>query len=290
MPSKWHDSATELFQENPGLAGQILREFMGVDLPAELPLSLAPATFNDRPSRELIADAVIIAGPSRNPARGIIVEIQQDRRESKRRQWPRYAAALWLQHECPVDVLVICPDEETAGWYAEPIRTTLDGYTHRPKVLLPGRVPAITSPQDVAANPALGVLSVAYHGTNREVAGAFVGGISSLGDERGPQYYEFGYSMSPRAVCVLLEELVTTKHWPVYSPFAKEHFGKGREEGLTEGLVRGERDKILLTLRLRGLDVTESQRERIVACADLDQLQDWSQRALTATAAGDLFG
>jgi hypothetical protein len=186
-------------QENPGLAGQILRELMGVELPAELPLSLAPATFNDRPSRELIADAVIVAGSARNPARGIIVEIQQDKREAKRRQWPRYAAALWLQHECPVDVLVICPDEETARWYAEPIPTALDGYVHRPRVLLPGRVPAMTSPADVTTNPALGVLSVAYHGMNRDVANAFVGGISSLGDERGPQYYEFGYSMSPRA-------------------------------------------------------------------------------------------
>jgi hypothetical protein len=289
MPSKWHDSANELFRENPGLAGQILRELMGVDLPAELPLSLAPETFNDRPSRDLIADAVIIAGPARNPARGIIVEIQQDKRESKRRQWPRYAAALWLQHECPVDVLVICPDEETARWYAEPIRTTLDGYTHRPKVLLPGRVPAISSPKDVAANPALGVLSVAYHGMDRAVANAFVSGVGYLGGRGALQYYEYGYSMSPKAVCTFLEELVATKHWPVYSPFAKEHYGKGREEGLAEGLVRGERDKILLTLRLRGLDVTDSQREHISTCADLDQLREWSQRALTATATSDLF-
>jgi len=212
---------------------------MNVDLPAELPLSLAPETFNDRPSRELIADAVIIAGPP-----------------------------------------------ETAGWYAEPIRTTLDGYTHRPKVLLPGRVPAITSPEDVAANPALGVLSVAYHGMDQAVANAFVSGVGYLGGRGGLQYYEYGYSMSPRAVCTFLEELVATKHWPVYSPFAKEHYGKG----LAEGLAQGERDKILLTLRLRGLDVTESQRERIVACADLDQLQEWSQRALTATDTDDLFG
>ena len=289
MPSKWHDSASELFQVNPGLAGQILREFMGVDLPAELPLRLAPGTFNDRPSRELIADVVIVAGSAQHPVRGIVVGIQQDKREAKRRQWPRYAAALWLQHECPVDVLVICPDEEIARWYAEPILTTLDGYTHRPKVLLPGRVPAITSPEDVAAIPALGVLSVAYHGINRAVANAFVGGIGSLGGDRGLQYYEFGYSMSPKAACALLEELVATTHWPVYSPFAKEHYGKGREEGLTEGLVRGERDKILLALRLRGLDVTDSQRERILTCADLDRLREWAERALTADATSDLF-
>jgi predicted transposase YdaD len=91
-------------------------------------------------------------------------------------------------------------------------------------------------------------------------------------------------------VCALLEELVVTKHWPVYSPFAKEHFGKGLAEGREEGRKEGERDKILLTLRLRGLEVTDSQRERIVACTDLDRLREWSQRALTAVATSELFG
>jgi hypothetical protein len=42
------------------------------------------------------------------------VEIQKDRKKEKRQQLPRYAAALWLQFDCPADVLVICPDDTTA--------------------------------------------------------------------------------------------------------------------------------------------------------------------------------
>jgi len=36
--------------------------------------------------------------------------------------------------------------------------------------------------------------------------------------------------------------------------------------------------------------MAEGQREQISTCADLDRLREWSQRALTATAASDLFG
>src|SRR5580693_618191 len=53
MPSTWHDSANELFKENPELAGHILRDLMGVDLPSQMPLILVPGDFTDRPSRDL---------------------------------------------------------------------------------------------------------------------------------------------------------------------------------------------------------------------------------------------
>jgi hypothetical protein len=51
--------------------------------------------------------------------------------------------------------------------------------------------------------------------------------------------------MSPKAVCQLLEELVTTANWPVYSPFAKKRFGEGRADGLAEGGIDAEREAVL---------------------------------------------
>jgi hypothetical protein len=151
----------------------------------------------------------------------------------------------------------------------------------------------------------MAVLSVAYHGHDRAVADAFVAGVGSLGGERGLQYYEYGYNMSPRAVCAILEELVTTTHWPVYSPFAKLHYGKGKAEGLeegrsagraegrtegrTEGLIEGERRALLEVLQARGLEVTEDQWSCIANCADLEQLKDWVRSAVTAASTSDLF-
>jgi hypothetical protein len=117
------------------------------------------------------------------------------------------------------------------------------------------------------------------------VADAFVGGIGVLGGERAAQYYEYGFSMSSEGVRDILRRLMATTHWPVYSPFAKEHYGKGEQAGR----MQGQRNTVLMVLKARGLDVTESQRKRVAECADLDQLKKWSEAALTATSADDLF-
>jgi len=120
----------------------------------------------------------------------------------------------------------------------------------------------------------MAVLSLAYHGQHTGVADAFAAGIATLGAEVGQE---------------ILEELVSTTYKKPFSEFGKRHYGEGRADGLKEGLVSGERDKILLTLELRGLELDESQRERIATCADLGQLEEWSRAARTATTVSEVF-
>ena len=79
---------------------------------------------------------------------------------------------------------------------------------------------------------------------------------------------------------------MTSGTWPVYSPIAKEHFGRGKKEGRREG----EAEAILIVLEARGLDVSEAEWERITACTELRQLKKWVIRAVTAGKTGDLFG
>ena len=100
------------------------------------------------------------------------------------------------------------------------------------------------------------------------------------------KYHEHAFNMAPLAVQRILEQLMTSGTWPVYSPIAKEHFGRGKKEGKQEG----EADAILLVLEARGLDVTGAERERITGCTDLRQLKKWITRAVTAEKTGDLFG
>lgn len=148
-----------------------------------------------------------------------------------------------------------------------------------PKALFPELVPAFTTPEEVAAHPALAVLSVAYHGRDRAVAGAFIVGVGSLGGKRGLKYYEYGVGMSPRAVCKILEAMVGSTHWPVHSKLGKEHYGRG----LAEGRAEGERNTVLMVLKALGLRPTESEQQMIADCADLDQLKKWAEAAVTAT-------
>jgi hypothetical protein len=143
MPSNWHDSVRALFEKSPDLAGRILRDLLKVDLPPVIQYTLlAPLCGDDLCgddeylTGEPVPQMVILAGPPGDPVRAIIVELQQGRDDGARRRWPLYAAAIWLRHGCPVDLLVLCPDELTSHWADRPIATALDGYVCLPVVLL----------------------------------------------------------------------------------------------------------------------------------------------------------
>jgi hypothetical protein len=127
------------------------------------------------------------------------------------------------------------------------------------------------------------------HGGTQAVAEAFMASLALLTPEQGPTYYENAYSMSPTAIRHILEELVSTTAWPVHSPFAREHFGRGKAEGLAEGKAEGEAEAVLLVLQARGLDITADDRRRITGCADLAQLKTWVARAATVQSTSELF-
>jgi hypothetical protein len=135
MAANWHDSAKDLFAKHPGLASEIMRELLDADLPPGLPEHVLSPVVSDQPSSIPIPGTLILVGQVRNPLRAIILQFQETMDESARRRWPNDVMAVWLRHDCPVDLLAICPDEETARWCAGPIRTTLRGYTCNPRAL-----------------------------------------------------------------------------------------------------------------------------------------------------------
>ena len=184
MPSSWHNSVTAIFTENPELAMEIAASLNGALVPRGVPVRVEAPNFNDRPSTDFEADAVIVAGPAHDPVRAVIVEAQKRTLTDKPPQWARYAAQLWTFLRCPVDVLVICPDAKAAFWYARAVPTTLPGYTHLPIVLPPSAVPGIIGPDEAAARPAMAALSVAYHGADPAVCQAFTAGMRQLPPER----------------------------------------------------------------------------------------------------------
>ncbi|MBG0820959.1 hypothetical protein HS048_09455 [Planomonospora sp. ID91781] len=254
---------------------------------------LENTTFNTRPSDDIEADLVIVLGPPTAPAHAIIVEIQQDTSKDPR-QLARYAAALWLLLRCAVTVMVVCPDARTADYYARPIDSGLPGYRLQAQVLGPDGIPVITDPQQAAARPELAAMAVMVHGRQRKVVEAFAAALAELPDDHAPKYYEHAYSMSAPEVRRLLEEIMTSTTWPVYSPFAREHYGRGLEEGKIEGKAEGRAEEaarlVLLVLDTRGLQVPDDARARITACTDLARLESWATRAVTVRSVHDLFG
>jgi hypothetical protein len=190
-----------------------------VELPLDVQFIQAPANEIDRTlSNDLDPDTVLVAGSGKRPKRVVIVELQQAWDPGKLRQWPRYAASKWLRYECPVQLLVICPDDVTADRYAGPIPTSLDGYTHWPIVLRPERVPVLARAVQVMADPAMRVMSVAYHGADETVISAFAAGILCLRSDVAKKYYEYGLGMSPEIVRNALRHLMVTTF---SEPFSK---------------------------------------------------------------------
>ena len=313
MPSPRHDAVNQLFRDRPELAVEILRELAGLKMPADAPVQLESNDFNDRPSKDFQPDTVITVGPAQAPVQGIVVEVQHEKTEGKRRQLPRYAAALWLMLRCPVTVLCVCPDVDVAAWYAEPIRTDLTRFELPAVVLGPREVPVLMRPEEVAVRPELAAMGVMVHGRDRRVVEAFMAGLDLIKSDDAPQYYEYAYSMAASAARRLMEEIMASTTWPVYSPFAREHFGRGKREGREEGLeegraeglvegrveglvegrvegrVEGEASAVLRVLAARGIQVPDDVRARICACTDTRQLDTWLDRAVDATAVSDLF-
>lgn len=143
MTPNWHDSAKKLFENNVGLASEIMRELLDADLPPGLPETVLLPVVSDQPPGVPIPGTVILVGQVRNPLRAIILEFQEKKDDRSRRQWPHNVMAVWLHHDCPVDLLVICPDDETARWCGAPIRTTLRGYTCHPRAVSLSRLEAL---------------------------------------------------------------------------------------------------------------------------------------------------
>ncbi|MFI6711003.1 hypothetical protein ACIBF7_31525 [Nonomuraea sp. NPDC050478] len=87
---------------------------------------------------------------------------------------------------------------------------------------------------------------------------------------------------------------MTSTDWPVYTPWAREHYGRGLQEGVAEGKAEGKAEEaaksVLLVLDARGFEVPDDTRARITSCTDLAQLHSWLVLAATAQTLQGMFG
>ena len=76
----------------------------------------------------------------------------------------------------------------------------------------------------------------------------------------------------------------------VYERWERKTIAKGKAEGKVEGKAQGKAEAVLMTLETRGLAVTAAERDRVLACTDLAQLDAWVRGAVTAASAATLLG
>jgi hypothetical protein len=146
--------------------------------------------------------------------------------------------------------------------------------------------------------PELGVLSVLAHGETEQgatIAAAAVPAIQGQDDDRVRLYYDLIYNSLDEAARRSLEVLM--KGYEYQSDFAKKYVAQGRAEGLTEGLTKGltkgrteEAARAVLTvLRVRGLAMSDAERERILSEKDPERLEGWLEKAAVAASVAAVF-
>ncbi|MFC7261066.1 hypothetical protein [Streptomyces lutosisoli] len=150
----------------------------------------------------------------------------------------------------------------------------------------------IDTPDEVARDIPLAVLSAVLHHSDPEGGATLKALAVALKDlqERDENTADIfieliaqGLGKAPGAD--LWRHLMAVDLSFFQSPLAEEI----RDEGRAEGRAEGKAGAILRVLDRRGIDVSDEDRERIASCDDLDMLDLWLDRAITATSASEVF-
>jgi hypothetical protein len=124
------------------------------------------------------------------------------------------------------------------------------------------------------------------------VALAALAAARGLEDGRAGLYHDVVLATLGDAARTALEQLMATGY-EFQTDFAKKHQAIGRAEGeargRAEGEARGKAEGVLRVLDVRGLAISEAERERILAATDLALLDQWLVRAVTAEDAAEVF-
>lgn len=242
-------------------------------------------------------NVVVLYDHDGNKLLAILSEVQQKRDNDKPYTWPLYLATVREQLRCPVRLMVVCPDVTTERWARRPIELETGGAVLRPAVLGPSNTPIVDDIDRAKRLPELAVLSAAAHGDNPAVLKAAESALDDLPEHTRLIYYDFIESKLSASARLMWEELMATGTYEWQSDFARKYVGQGREEGLKEGraegreegLAQGKREALLRLLEAHEVSVDASARSRIEECSDLDQLDTWFSRAISAKSTDELF-
>jgi hypothetical protein len=216
----------------------------------------------------------------------LIIEVQLDIKLRKRFTWPHYTMGLRARHGCPVGLLVVAPDPDVAAWCAQPIKTGIPGFVLTPPVLGRAAVPVVTDPAEAARRPELGVLSAMAHGASEQgaaIAAAVLPVVRALDDDRARFYGDLVLDSLNEAARRALETMM--KGYEYQSDFAKKYYGQGRDEGEATARARD----VLTVLRVRGITVPDTARERILAEKDPARLARWVERSILAASVAEVM-
>ncbi|MFE0103348.1 hypothetical protein [Streptomyces sp. NPDC059009] len=138
---------------------------------------------------------------------------------------------------------------------------------------------AITHRNDPDAAAILKVLAAALKESDQDARGVYA------------EYTELGLGKTPAAK--IWRQMMAVDLSFFRSETSMRLRAEGREEGrvkgLEEGLIKGRVEAVIRILDRRGIGLTTRERDRLMACDDLDTLDRWLDRAFTVESGAQLF-
>ena len=286
MPSTLHEILLELFLADPAAAARRILAWLDLPAPPYRDVQVERTSLGELLPLDLRADGVLrLVGPQGRAALCLVVEVQLKVDPDKGYSWPAYLTAARARYRCRAEVVVVAPDPAVAAWARRPVSLSYEN-SFRPLVLGPEQIPLVTDAGAAAAAPEEALLSVLAHargpsGAARETLLAAAQALPTLDDELGMVYWDLIQGALPGALRAWLEEQMQLEGYQWQS----EWFLRHRAEGFAEGRA----DAVLRLLAARGVAVSEAERQRILSCRDLGQLDRWFDRALEAEDISELF-
>jgi hypothetical protein len=291
MPKPSHEALVQLIRSAPALIPGLI--WPEEQASARAKSRVTATEFVDLNLAEHRADVVLLMGEKERPEEVLVVEVQTAIDPRKHASWPVYVAGLRARHGCPTTLVVVALDDEVARWAGEAIDLGRGMSWVRPMVVGRAAVPAITNIEEAERTPGLAVLSFMAHideaADLEGRAQAALVGLHALDNIDAKVYFDIVIARLGQAGQAILEKLMATTGYEFQSEFAREFISKGKAEGIAEGKVEGKAETLFKLLQLKGLEPSDSQRQRVLSCTDPVQLDTWSGRVLTARSVEDVF-
>ncbi|SEE63217.1 hypothetical protein [Streptomyces sp. Ag109_O5-10] len=295
MVGSSHEALHRIFQKDPGLLTHALQRVLGVPFPETREFAAMNVDLTEIEPVQRRVDTLLRAETDEGTYL-LVVESQGEVDGRKRGSWPYYLSYLYEKYRCEPVLIVITQSSATARWASQPIRLGLRGWeslTVRPLVLGPENVPVIADEREAVRDVPLAVLSAMTHGRGRQapaILESLAAALKTIDRDSAAVFVQFVDSclVDPQAK-QMWRDLMTAIQYFWRHPLAEQVREEGREEGREQGRVQERAEMVLRVLEWRGIAVSDSVRERVDACTDLDQLETWAQRAVHVTDAAELF-
>ncbi|MFE9342430.1 RpnC/YadD family protein [Streptomyces olivaceus] len=304
MVSSPHEALHRIFRVDPGLFARLLPR-AGIDFPEHTAIEPLDTDLTEiRPLERRVDSVFRVRVPDDEGGFVLAVESQGKPDPDKHNSWTYYLAHMYAKYRLPPFLLVVCKDKATASWAAEPIRVGRGFHTSMvvfPLVLGPGVLPVITEADEAARDLGVAVFSALAYSKDpglTAILDALASGVADDAEKSGvrgnperdadvdrvdwAEIVEIGLGEGPGREYWRHLMATYTPNFPGSNTIVEESWLEGRAKGRAEDILR--------ILEVRGIEISDPVRERVIECTDLDVLGTWFDRSLSAARAEELFG